>query len=209
MGGAERSEAITMSRRAWPSPIGDETKTARRRRCRPRAHRAGRARVAASLSTQSRIRRLTRTGSRAGGMWPAPSRTTSSPAVSRVTDCARVSGLMRSSPWITSIGTDTRSAHPNAASGSRTDCASATSTSRVVSAAQPTQSNHGRSLRRLRLCAVTAAGAYRLARFENNGTGVGSAIVYAYDLLIRTAHGNRKFPKRGRTFPPAEAGGSL
>jgi hypothetical protein len=72
--------------------------------------------------------------------------------------------------------------------------------------------SQGRSLRRLRLCTGTAAGAYQLARFVasgNNGTGVGFAIVDAYGSLTRTAHGNRKFPKRGHTFPPAEAGGPL
>ena len=63
-----------MSRRACPSPIGDETNRARRRLCRALAHRtapADRELFGTSLSTNSRIRRLTLTGSRASGTWPA------------------------------------------------------------------------------------------------------------------------------------------
>ena len=60
-------------------------------------------------SMKSMISRLTVTGSRAWGRWPAPSSTTSSPPVSSATRRPRSSGWHRSSlPWMTSIGHSTR-----------------------------------------------------------------------------------------------------
>jgi hypothetical protein len=69
------SSAIATSRRAWPSPIGDEMKSARFRRDRPRAQWA----VGAGGATKSRRSRFTFTGSRPCGACPDPSIRTNVP----------------------------------------------------------------------------------------------------------------------------------
>ena len=78
-------------------------------------------RCLASRSTKSRIRRLTRTGSRARGRWPAPSSTANSPPASASEAArARSSGLIRSSsPWMNSVGTETATPSASTSSGSR------------------------------------------------------------------------------------------
>ena len=71
------SSAIATSRRAWPRPIGEETYSARLGREPARVQRP----AAGGGQTNSRSSRFTFTGSRAFGMWPAPSSVTSAPPV--------------------------------------------------------------------------------------------------------------------------------
>ena len=85
------------SRCAWPSPIGEETKSARLRRDLPRTQR----RAGAGGATKSRSSRLTLTGSRTCGPCPDPSSRTSSPPVSSARAIPRPGPVIASSaPWI-------------------------------------------------------------------------------------------------------------
>ena len=86
------SSAIRTSRHAWPSPIGDETTSARRGCEAGRAHRAG---IRGPHAT-SRRRRFTPTGSRTSARCPEPSRTTSRPPVSSATRAPRSGGTISS-----------------------------------------------------------------------------------------------------------------
>ena len=104
------SRAIATSRQAWPSPIGDETSSARRGRApaEPPAAPAA-ARAARSGAANSWISRLTSTGWRALGMWPAPTMRTCSAPVSSAKARPRSNGWQLSrSPWTTSTGQRTR-----------------------------------------------------------------------------------------------------
>src|SRR3954471_23620628 len=103
---ARSSRAIARSRAAWPRPIGEDTSSAHWARAGARVQRRSGCRGAPSTRVaKSRISALTRTGSRALGAWPEPSRTTSSPRVSSATRRPRSSGVIVSrSPWMTSAG---------------------------------------------------------------------------------------------------------
>ena len=99
------SSAIATSRCAWPSPIGEETKSARLGRDLPRTQRRG----ATPAATKSRSSRLTLTGSRTWGPCPEPSSRTSSPPVASASPIPRPGPVIASSvPWITSTGQRTR-----------------------------------------------------------------------------------------------------
>ena len=143
---ARSSRAIAMSRRAWPRPIGEDTKSARRGRSGARVQRrCPTGRAPSTRAANSSISTFTFTGSRAFSPWPDPSSTTSSPPVSSATRRPRSSGVMRSrSPWIASTGQRTPDSSFSAcsrvisAAGESFVCSS---TERPASSAQPTQSS--------------------------------------------------------------------
>ena len=113
------SSAIRTSRHACPSPIGDETTSARRGCEAGRAHRAG---IRGPHAT-SRRRRFTPTGSRTSARCPEPSRTTSRPPVSSATRAPRSGGTISSAvPWTTTTGQRTARHSASAASRSATPC---------------------------------------------------------------------------------------
>ena len=136
-----------MSRRAWPRPIGEDTKSARRGRSGARVQRrCATGRAPSTRAANSSISTFTFTGSRAFSPWPDPSSTTSSPPVSSATRRPRSSGVMRSrSPWIDEHrAADARTSSFSAcsrvisAAGESFVCSS---TERPASRPQPTQSS--------------------------------------------------------------------
>ena len=152
----------------------------------------------------SRSSRLSLTGSRAFGRWPAPSSVTSAPPVASASASPCVSGRTRSrSPWMTSIGHRTRShiarevlvARPGR--GPRVVSASV---SGVVSSAQPTQSS---------ICLVECGSLKHLAKKNSRKPEVvplpvvavvlGPALV-GVERLVEAARRARDGP--GRAGPP-------
>jgi hypothetical protein len=161
---ARSSRAMARSRRAWPSPMGEDRYRARfgRRRARVQVRVAGADTAApappapdpappfpdptapfpptpANPATSS----LTLTGSRAMGMWPAPSRVTRAPSVASASARPRRGGLIwSSSPWTTSTGQRLAAHQPRrVASSTQGAWDSAIRTSGEVSRPQPTLSS--------------------------------------------------------------------
>ena len=103
------SRAIATSRQAWPSPIGEESSSARRGRSEERTQLLRRGARGPTRSAKSWISRFTSTGWRAMGMWPAPSSRTCSAPVSSARASPRSSGWQLSrSPCTISTGQRTR-----------------------------------------------------------------------------------------------------
>ena len=101
------SSATAMSRREWPNPMGEEMKSARGTRFGGRCEGAwedGR-----NWPRKSLIARVTATGSRACGRWPAPSSRSRRPPVISTRRSLRDIGWQRSSvPWMASTGQSSR-----------------------------------------------------------------------------------------------------
>ena len=141
---ARNASAIATSRRAWPSPIAEETNSARRRRLRAgvrvRRTGAGGARESANPATS----RVNRTGSRSGIPCPAPGTVTSVPPVRSATRTPASHGTISSrSPCTTSTGHAT-ARHTASASALPSRARAADVASRVaasVCSAQPTPSS--------------------------------------------------------------------
>jgi len=127
------SSATARSRRACPSPIGDDRYSTRRRRSSGLVHRRGGAVPGRNRLVKSRIAWLTITGSRACGQCPAPSATSSSAPVSSAIRSPQDSGRQRSlSPWIASTGQRTRRSNCSVSSVDD-DVGGASSCVRIVS----------------------------------------------------------------------------
>ena len=137
---ARSSRAMATSRSAWPRPIGLEMKSARRGRpsARGQTRRAG-----GEARKKSRSRRLVRTGCRAPGPWPVPSKATSSePAIAAWTRSEISIGRIRSAePWIRSVGTWTRARISGSGVRQRASSMLEIRTSGVVSSAHETPSS--------------------------------------------------------------------
>ena len=134
-----------MSRRVWPSPIGDETMSTFCGRSSGRVQRIG-VFFGVSSSTNSRKSRLTTTGSRACGRWPAPSSATNLPPVSSANRSDRSCGWhMSAVPCTANTGHSMRPSNASAAALSGTQsgaCSAMIMESRSTSMAHPTQSSH-------------------------------------------------------------------
>ena len=145
------SRAMARSRRAWPSPIGEDRYRARlgRRRARVQVRVAGAglaATPAPPTPANSATSVLTLTGSRAWGACPAPSSRTSRPPSWSASSAPRQGSVWASSvPWITSTGQRTRGPSAATSAGSMILVSQPRNPARIVSMsvsrAQPTQSS--------------------------------------------------------------------
>ena len=103
--------------------------------------------VGAAWRTKSAIHRLTGTGCRAGGRWPAPAIRINRPRVSSANRAPAAGGAHRSSsPWMTRTGQCTPRSTASIAGRPGTDrgaSSPAISVSGPVSRAQDTQSSYG------------------------------------------------------------------
>ena len=157
------SRAMATSRRAWPSPIGEDRYRARlgRRRARVQVRVAGAGAAppvsappfpatatppAPSSPANSATSVFTLTGSRTWGACPAPSSRTSWPPSSPARAAPTPAGTWASSvPWTTSTGQRTRGQSAATSAGSMILVSQPRNPARIVSmsvsSAQPTQSS--------------------------------------------------------------------
>ena len=110
---ARSSAAMATSRRAWPSPIGDERYSARGRRHAARVQ-VCRLATGCTVATNCSIASFTRIGSRPCGPCPPPAMVSNEPPVRSARAAPRAWDWISSpSPWMTSTGQRTR-AHVSA-----------------------------------------------------------------------------------------------
>src|SRR4029453_12350500 len=141
---ARSSRAMARSRRAWPSPMGEDRYRARlgRRRARVQVRAAG----VGPTPTKSATTGLTLTGARAWGAGPPPSSGPSRPRSSPARSAPPEASTWASSvPWITRTGQRTRGQSAATSPGSMILVSQPRNPARIVSIwvpiAQPTQSS--------------------------------------------------------------------